>query len=107
MDAVECKTKTQGEVDMNNLNGISDFLGVLLILIGLTVAIWGLRLWQRPSSLRLDSALYRYLLIDWQTWPRKQSNIGNLTNKQIKYYGVRGILAGVLSVILGIVLMRI
>lgn len=80
-------------------------VGALLILIGISIAMWSLRLWQRPTSLREGSRLYRYLLTDWQTWPRKRSNIGKLTNKRIKYYAVRGFLAGGLLVIVGILLM--
>lgn len=80
-------------------------VSALLILIGVGVAMWSLRLWQRPTSLQESSRLYRYLLIDWQTWPRKRSNIGKLTNKRIKYYAVRGFLAGMLLVMVGILLM--
>lgn len=89
---------------MNNLSDLPYFVALLLILTGLVVAIWGFRLWKQPSSLRIDSRLYRYLLTDWQTWPRKRSGAERLTDKQIKYYGIRGFLAGVLLVILGIIM---
>lgn len=89
---------------MNNLSDHSYFAGLLLMLTGLIVGIWSFWLWRQPSSLRRDSMLYRYLLIDWQTWPRKRGSAEKLTDKQVRYYGVRGLLAGFLLVIIGLVL---
>ncbi len=71
------------------------------------IAVWGFRIWRQPHSLRPNSKIYRYLLIDWQTWPRKKNQAKRLTDKQIKYYGVRGLLAGGLLVIVGILLLAV
>lgn len=90
---------------VNSFNTLSYFTaGLVLVLIGLPLAIWGLRLWKQPASLHGDSKIYRYLVIDWQTWPRRR-NAEKLTEKQIKYYGMRGLLAGLLSIIIGLILM--
>ncbi len=92
---------------MNRSISYPPFVGGLLIVVGLTVATWGFRIWRQPHSLHPNSKIYRYLLLDWQTWPRKKSRAEELTDEQIKYYGVRGLLAGALLVIVGIVLLAV
>jgi len=47
--------------------------------------------------------LYRYFSLDWQAGPRRRNgNSGRLTDKQIRYYAFRGVLAGILLVMAGI-----
>lgn len=97
----------EGQGKMNHSINLSPFLGVLLIITGVIAAAWGFRIWRQPHSLRPNSKIYRYLLLDWQTWPRKKSRAEELTDEHIKYYGVRGLMAGALLVIVGIVLLAV
>ena len=80
-------------------------IGVLLLLMGLIVVLGGWRLWRRPDSLRPNSLLYRYLYVDWHTWPRgRRENSGKLTDRQIRYYALTGVLGGIVLIVVGLTL---
>jgi hypothetical protein len=67
--------------------------------MGLAIALWSLRLWYRPASLRPNSLMYRYIYFRWYAWRRgEQKDTVSLTNEQIRHYAVRGVAVGIVLV---------
>ena len=90
------------ETPMGISSGSPWFVGGPVALVGLAIAVWSWLLWRRPNSLRPDSPVYRYFYLDWQMIPWRRKNSGRLTDRQIKYYALRGIGGGVLLILAGI-----
>jgi len=70
----------------------------LVTLIGLALSLWSLRLWHRPTSLRPDSPMYRWIYFRWFSWRRSAEDAVELTDKQIRRYAVGGIVVGIIVV---------
>jgi len=80
-------------------------VGALLFLSGIWMIWWGQRIWRHPERLGPGTTMYRYFQTDWRTGPRSAtSRRQGLTVKRIKYYGARVVLGGVLSLVIGVVI---
>lgn len=74
--------------------------------MGLAITVWSLRLWYKPASLRPDSLMYRYIYLRWYAWRRgTREDSVRPSDKQIRYYAVRGVVVGIIVVILGVIAM--
>jgi len=88
-----------------DMNGIRWAIGLVLISTGLAIGLWSWRLWRNPGSLSPESLIYHYFRVDWHTWPRRRAGFSEvLTTKQIRYYAVRGMSAGLLLAVVGVIL---
>jgi len=86
--------------------GESDWLSyvvVVVVLMGLGVVGWGLRLWRRPSALKPDSLMYRHFYLTWRVWRGGDGEgTGRLTEQQIKWFAIGEVVVGVIVVLTGI-----
>lgn len=80
-----------------------NIVATLEIIVGIALLMAGIWLWFDPNVLSRESRLYSYWLIDWKIGPRKKTDIDKLNNKQIRYYCLRMLGAGVVLLILGFV----
>ena len=77
--------------------------GFVFIIAGILTLWYGIYLWRNSESLNSKSYWYRYLLQDWQEGFRsKKSRREGLTPKRIRYYAIRGIVAGLGGIALGL-----
>lgn len=76
------------------------FWGLVLTLMGLAMALWGLLLWFKPDSLRPDSYMYRHIYFRFFSWGRKAKGPVELTARQIRIYAFLVIVVGVIGVVI-------
>jgi len=87
---------------MNNSNETS-FWGAIAILMGLAMALWGLRLVYKPASLPPDSYIYRYIYYRFLAWRREDMERSpKLTNRQIRLYAITIIIIGIFGIVIGV-----
>ncbi len=78
----------------------------LFCLIGLIVVLLNLQLWRKPAALNRNSWVYSCFLFHarWMAWRRrKPDDFDELTDKQIAYFGIAGVIGGILIYALGFV----
>jgi uncharacterized membrane protein YiaA len=81
----------------------SQIFGMISILAGLPILLWSWRLWRRPSSLPLDSLIYRLFYAYSRVWTRKRKyESDRLTDREIKRYARMNFILGVMLVVVGI-----
>ena len=81
--------------------------GMVVILMGLAMALWGLRLLHKPVSLHPDSYMYRYIYYRFFAWRRRDMESSpKLTDRQIRLYAIVTALIGICVVMTGVIVIR-
>jgi len=79
--------------------------GILLLMTGLPLVLWGWRYSRQPASLSSKSLMYRFLRI-YSPWPRtkRDRTSDGITCQEIKLHAVRSLAVGMLLEAAGIAL---
>lgn len=84
----------------------TSFWGMTAILMGLIMALWGLRLMHNPATLPPKSYMYRYIYYRFFAWRREDiESPPKLTERQIRLYAIVIIIIGILGIVIGVTAM--
>lgn len=88
------------------MNSTTNWISWLIVLMGVGISLWSWQIWRDPSALNPGSVMYRFFYVRWRAWHQgeRKNNKKRLTDAQIKHYAIRGIVIGIVLVVIGFVM---